>query len=71
MTRMFCKAIMFNQPLSSWNVSNVRNFASMFEDAKSFQQNLDSWNVQDTEYTVDMFKGATAMEQIPSWLPSR
>merc|ERR1712146_864784 len=37
-------AVSFNQPLNSWNVSNVTDMYDMFLDAESFNQPLDSWN---------------------------
>jgi len=42
---MFYRAVLFNQPLNNWNVSNVRNMGSMFCAAKSFNQPLTNWNV--------------------------
>jgi hypothetical protein len=44
---MFEYADMFNQPLNSWNVGNVRNMHRMFWNAHAFNQPLNSWNVRD------------------------
>ena len=33
---MFCRCKKFNQPLNSWNVSNVKTMESMFYSADSF-----------------------------------
>jgi surface protein len=41
----------FNDDISNWNVSNVRNFCRMFEDARLFNQNLSKWN---TKRAADM-----------------
>lgn len=35
----------FNESLSSWDVSNVKNFKGVFLGAKNFNQPLDSWDV--------------------------
>ena len=40
---MDCK--IFNQPLNSWDVSNVKNMDNMFNGWKLFNQPLDSWTV--------------------------
>ncbi len=49
---MFMDAYMFNQPLNSWNVSNVKNMRGMFHGASSFNQPLDRW---DTSNVIDMY----------------
>ncbi|MDY4859731.1 MAG: BspA family leucine-rich repeat surface protein [Campylobacter sp.] len=36
----------FNQPLNSWNVSNVTDMDSMFYGCENFNQALNSWNVE-------------------------
>jgi surface protein len=45
MGSMFADAILFNQPLSGWNVSNVTDMNSMFANVTSFNQNIGSWDV--------------------------
>src|SRR5690554_6732559 len=42
---MFSSANSFNQPLNSWDVSNVLAFEGMFYNAQSFNQDLSSWNM--------------------------
>jgi surface protein len=37
---------MSNDDISNWNVSNVRNFYRMFEDARLFNQDLSKWNTK-------------------------
>lgn len=65
---MFGDAKSFNQPLDSWNVSNVAGMYSMFRDAESFNQPLDKWNVSNVENMEDMFCGAKAFNQnLDSW----
>jgi hypothetical protein len=36
----------FNDDISNWNVSNVRNFSKMFEEARLFNQNLSKHGTQ-------------------------
>jgi surface protein len=43
MTSIFENAILFNQPLSDWNVSNVTNMSNMFSGAIRFNQPLSNW----------------------------
>ena len=45
LSRMFHRALKFNQPLDFWNVSNVTNMKAMFQEARSFNKPLASWNV--------------------------
>lgn len=52
---MFELADIFNQDLSSWDVSNVKNFANMFDAAKSFNQSLASWDVSSSTSMEGMF----------------
>ena len=43
----------FNQDLNNWDVSNVTNMSSMFDDATNFNQDISSWdvsNVKDSTY---------------------
>jgi surface protein len=42
---MFYGPTAFNQPLNSWNVSNVTDMNFMFQNAIAFNQNLSGWNV--------------------------
>ena len=52
MERMFCGAYgtfhlasAFNQPLNSWDTSNVTTMKGTFNRATAFNQPLNSWNV--------------------------
>ncbi len=43
MSYMFNNCTIFNQNISSWNVSNVTNMNSMFVNCENFNQNLSPW----------------------------
>jgi surface protein len=43
---------LFNQPINSWDTSNVTNMTSMFKNSASFNQNISNWIVsQVTSFT--------------------
>ena len=49
----------FNGDISKWDVSNVINMRSMFNECESFNQPLDNWNVSNVKYMHEMFDGCT------------
>ena len=59
MRGMFSYCHKFNQPLDSWNVSNVESMFGMFYECKKFNQNLSSWDVSNVEDMEDMFVGSS------------
>ena len=73
MSGMFAGCTSFNQPLNSWNVSNVYRMGranghsddalGMFLDCSSFNQPLDNWDVRNVQSMGDMFTGCTAFDQ--------
>ena len=73
MSGMFAGCTAFNQPLNSWNVSNVQKMGStsydsdrvlgMFLDCSSFNQPLDNWDVSKVEGMRRMFSGCTSFDQ--------
>lgn len=54
----------FDEDISNWDVSNVKNFNHMFYCATSFNQDLSKWKPNGKEYTVrNMFCHATSFVQ--------
>ena len=45
MNSVFCGAEAFNQPIGSWDVSNVTDMGSMFYAAEAFNQPIGDWDV--------------------------
>ena len=58
----------FNQDISKWDVSNVRDMSSMFEYAKKFKQNLTNWDVSNVTYIEKIFKDSGIhREDVKKW----
>ena len=55
--------------LSDWDVSNVVNMESMFEDCSGLldSSDLSGWNVSNVTHMEDMFKGCKSLEEYPEW----
>ena len=65
---MFYKASSFNQDLSNWNVSSVKNMNFMFYEASSFDQDISKWNVSPETSMESMFYNASSFNQdLSSW----
>ena len=62
------KRTFFNQNISKWNVSNVKNATSMFYDNEIFDQNLSSWNMLNCYERDFMFSGCP-LENKPEYQP--
>ena len=58
MHSMFEYCSNFNQPLNTWNVSNVITMQSMFCGASIFNQPIDNWNLSSMKNMSYMFFGA-------------
>jgi surface protein len=68
MSNMFTTATSFNQPINSWNTSNVTTMNGMFTNATSFNQPINSWNTSKVTTMNGMFTRATSFNQsINSW----
>ena len=63
MIYMFAHCHKFNQPLNSWDVSNVENMNSIFYCCENFNQDLSSWDVSNVEYMSGMFYGCKITEE--------
>ena len=60
----FKEASTFNQPLDSWDVSNVRSMICMFNRASSFNQPLNSWYIHFFKDELgNMFDEATSFDK--------
>jgi surface protein len=57
MFAMFSNASAFNQPLNSWDVTNVADMVAMFYRATAFNQPIGSWNVGNVRDMTIMFNG--------------
>eukprot|EP00978_Attheya_sp_CCMP212_P048917 scaffold593978_cov63-Attheya_sp.AAC.1 len=59
----FHDAQAFNQDNSSWDVSSVVHFDSMFYISQAFNQDISSWNVSSADSMFNMFHLAIAFNQ--------
>ena len=73
MSNMFERATAFNQPIGSWDVSNVSNMSSMFIwTLNGFNQDISNWNVSNVLSLRNTFLDARAFNQdISRWNISR
>jgi len=72
MHEMFLNAYFFNQPIGSWDVSNVTNMYHMFGGQTFFNQSIGSWDVGNVTNMGYMFAGAYAFNRpIANWNVSK
>ena len=65
---MFYWCEVFNQDISTWDVSNVTNMECMFEECELFNKDISKWDVSNVENMSDMFSGCKTFNQdISSW----
>ena len=52
---MFYRCKVFNQDISNWNVSNVKNMDGMFYKCEAFNQDIYNWDVSNAKYSSNIF----------------
>ena len=57
----------FNQPIGSWDTSNVTDMDSVFYNAQEFNQNIGSWNTANVTTMSFMFYAKAFNQNISSW----
>ena len=55
MTYMFYWCDSFNQDISAWNVSNVKDMAFMFYNCKEFNSDISEWDVSNVKDMRSIF----------------
>lgn len=66
MCNLFQGNVIFNQPIGSWDVSNVTDMGLMFEDS-IFNQPIGNWDVSKVSKMDSMFSGAKFNQPIGNW----
>ena len=69
MSYIFSGCSSFNQDLSNWNVSEVRNMERMFQYCSSFNQPL-NWDVSKVKHMRGMFYSCSSFNQPLNWVVS-
>ncbi|MCG8699846.1 MAG: BspA family leucine-rich repeat surface protein, partial [Bacteroidales bacterium] len=66
MKNAFLSCSKFNGDLSSWDVSNINNFTSMFQ-RSGFNGNVSTWDMSEAENLFNMFYFTPFNQDISSW----
>ena len=65
---MFNRCTEFNQDISKWDVSKVKNMSFMFAGCESFNQDISSWDISNVTDVRYMFHECTSFNQdLSSW----
>jgi surface protein len=68
MCEMFHGAMLFNQKIEMWEVSNVTDMSQMFKIAISFNEDISGWDVSNVSNMQAMFMYATSFNHdIGDW----
>ena len=63
---------MFNEDISNWNVTNVKNMEGLFMNLQYFNQPLNDWDVSNVENMSNMFAGCMFFVQpLDKWNTSK
>ena len=60
---MFYKCSKFNQDISNWNVSNVKNMYGMFYMCDKFNKDISNWDVSNVKHRGGMFENCPIEEK--------
>ena len=63
MNNMFSGSTQFNEPIGSWDISNVNDMQSMFQSAYDFNQDIGSWNTAKVVSMQYMFQNAASFNR--------
>jgi surface protein len=58
--QMFARCTAFNQSVSNWDVSAVKDMSNMFDGCTAFNQSVSNWDVSAVKDMSDMFNGSGA-----------
>ena len=67
MTGLFGSIQFFNDPIASWDTSNVTTMSNMFAGATAFNGYITGWNTANVTTMSNMFTQATAFNQSLYW----
>ena len=60
---MFYNCKSFNQDISNWDVSNVKNMSEMFIGCGEFNSDISNWNVSNVKNALYKFVGCPIKEK--------